>query len=219
MPPKYELSVGGVSVEAVFNKLGGPEGAKRLLSGELAVSEKKRRWRIDKNGWIRFSFFSTGTPNWGWPNWFHENGYNVDNVAASMLHESPVMVTPRGTTYEVVILPGRLWEDEGRTLRNIRRYCDWHNLIYGKDQSAEIICWVRRIFPNDEIGAMGLKSIFGLHEPIKIARFSRPHFIGVSSRGAGGGFIVGEDSPDYQWGIDDGFAVLVPPVSPQVLES
>lgn len=37
--PKYDFSVDGVSVEAVFNKLGGSEGAKRFLSNELVVSE------------------------------------------------------------------------------------------------------------------------------------------------------------------------------------
>jgi hypothetical protein len=36
---KYEFSVDGVSVEAVFNRLGGAEGAKRLLRGELEVKE------------------------------------------------------------------------------------------------------------------------------------------------------------------------------------
>lgn len=38
--PKYNVYVEDVSVEAVFNKLGGPEGAKRFLSDELVVSER-----------------------------------------------------------------------------------------------------------------------------------------------------------------------------------
>lgn len=40
---KYNMYVEDVSVEAVFNRLRGVEGAKRLLSGELAVCEKSPR--------------------------------------------------------------------------------------------------------------------------------------------------------------------------------
>ncbi len=38
---KYNLKIGDVSVEAVFNKLGGVTGARRFLSGELELVEVK----------------------------------------------------------------------------------------------------------------------------------------------------------------------------------
>ena len=49
------------TIEAVFNKLGGMDGAQRFLRGEIAVSEPARHWR-EEDGVIYFEVTSNGTP-------------------------------------------------------------------------------------------------------------------------------------------------------------
>jgi hypothetical protein len=56
---KYNMYVEDVSVEAVFNKLGGVEGARRFLRDELAVSELSHN--VNRSGVIRPLDFDLAT--------------------------------------------------------------------------------------------------------------------------------------------------------------
>lgn len=70
---KYNVSIDGVSVEAVFNKLGGVEGARRFLKGELIVNEAPHFWR-EEDGVFYFSVTSDGTTGPEWIERFKSKG-------------------------------------------------------------------------------------------------------------------------------------------------
>ena len=53
------------TMEAVVNKLGGEDGVKRFLRGELQVCRPTRSWR-EEDGVIYFSVTSDGTTGEDW---------------------------------------------------------------------------------------------------------------------------------------------------------
>ena len=73
---KYsDLDLG--TIEAIMNKLGGMEGAKRFLRGELVISELVRSWR-EENGVISLgSVTSDGTTGLGWIERLEKKGFKL----------------------------------------------------------------------------------------------------------------------------------------------
>ena len=211
--PKYEFSVDGVSVEAVFNKLGGAEGARRFLRDELVLSEPVRRWRVDENGLIRFSLISTGETGAEWADWYKANyPGELGDEAEFMIRSADFQPSKIGTVYEIAVLPGGLWKDADRITSNIRAKADDLGFKQGREVNPEIACLIRRTFSNEEIKAMGLTWIITLHEPIR-ASVGSPSLLGANRCDGDRGLCACYDEPGSRWDADDGFAALVSPVS------
>lgn len=151
-------------IRAVLNKLGGEEGVKRFLRGELSVSEQPRRWRKDDDRIIFFSVTSNGLTGKQWVDRLQTNHVRIYSSTKRILL-SPDFVVTNGVTYEVVVLPGMLFPDEKRTTTHIFAEAERRGL---KKPNAEIACYIREFFPYDEIDATGLQSIITMHEPIRI---------------------------------------------------
>ena len=81
---KYNLYVEDVSVEAIFNKLGGVEGARRFLLDELTLSEVVRSYR-EEDGIIRFTVTSDDTSGANWIKRLEDGSYNVGGYARQVL--------------------------------------------------------------------------------------------------------------------------------------
>ncbi len=194
------------------------EAVRRVNSDEWIVTPVLR-WRVDENGWIRFILTSTGETGAEWADWFRENEYDLGNEAEFMLRSGAFRPSPKGTIYEIAVLPGKLWKDDNeRITSNIRAYCDDHGLVHGKEENAEVGCLIRRAFSDEEIEAMGLTWIVTMHDPISDSD-GYPFLFGALRSDGDRRFGACVGKPSRRWFADDGFAVLVSQVSPSVSES
>ena len=159
---KYsDLDLG--TIEAIMNKLGGMEGAKRFLRGELVISELVRSWR-EENGVISLgSVTSDGTTGLGWIERLEKKGFKLCDYSKSILL-SPDFKPTNGITTEIAVLKGEMFSDKNRFTKNIRAEADKRNLV---KPNAEVACLIREKFTDKEIEAMGLLYIVAMHEPIK----------------------------------------------------
>jgi len=206
---KYNVYIEDVSVEAVFNKLGGAEGARRFLRDELLVSEPIRSWR-EEDGVIYFSVTSDGTTGEDWITRLESKVFRVGGYAKQVLR-SPDFKPTNGVTTEVAVLPGLLFEDNDRIMKKIRAEAYKRKL---SKPNAELACLIREKFTDKEIEAMGLWYIVAMHEPINDSG-GDPSLL--DARRSDGGRWLGACSgrPDGRWFHDSGFAFAVSQVSSQ----
>lgn len=158
---KYPRMEWGI-MEAVVNRLGGEEGVKRFLRGELVVSEPDRRWR-EENGVIYFSVTSDGTTGPQWIERLSSQGVQISDWAKRVLN-SPDFVPTSGVTTEVAILKGMLFENADRVTEKIRAEASRRKLT---EPNPEVACLIREASMDKEWEAMGLWWIVVMHEPIK----------------------------------------------------
>lgn len=196
----------------------GEDALERFLQGALVVSEPVRRWRVDENGWIRFSLASTGETGIEWADWFRANGYDLGNETEFMLRSGTFQPSPKGTVYKIAVLPGKLWKDADRITSKVRAYCNDHSLKHGKEENPEVGCLIRRAFSDEEIEAMGLTWIVTLHEPIS-GSDGYPDLFGAYRCYGLRRFYAYDGEPGHRWHAVYGFAVLVSQVSPSASES
>ncbi len=149
-------------LNAIVKKLGGREGARRFLRGDLLVSEPPREWH-EENGIIRFKVTSDGTTGEGWVARLENKGFRVNDYAKQVLR-SPDFKPSSGIATEIVVLKGSLFKDDDRITKNIRAEADKRKLA---KPNAEVACLIREKFTDKEIEAMGLMWIVVMHEPIK----------------------------------------------------
>lgn len=206
---KYNVYIDDVSVEAVFNKLGGVDGARRFLRDELSVSEPIRSWR-EEDGVIYFSVTSDGTTCEDWIKRLCGNGFRVGDNAKQVLR-SPNFKPTNGVTTEVAVLKGMLFEDNDRITKKIRAEADKRKL---SKPNAELACLIREKFTDKEIEAMGLIWIVAMHEPINDSD-GDPVLLDASRSGDGCWLYAYYGRPDYGWHRDIGFAFAVSQVSSQ----
>ncbi|MDP2705243.1 MAG: hypothetical protein U1D31_02785 [Patescibacteria group bacterium] len=80
------------TIEAVINKLGGIEGVKQFLSGELTVSKPDSNWR-EKDDFI---FFSTLTLHDGvspkWIKCLEEKGFRIGDCLKATLRSDGLQI-------------------------------------------------------------------------------------------------------------------------------
>lgn len=194
-------------VEAVWNKLGGEEGVKRFLHGELTVSEPTRSWR-EQDGIIYFSVTSDGTTGEGLITRLESKGSRLSEPAKWVLR-SPEFKPTNGVTTEIAVLKGMLFKDEDRTTENIRVKAQGRKLI---TPNAEVACLIREKFTDKEIEEMGLVWIVAMHDPISDSA-GDPFLLSVIRDDDGrwlGAFCGG---PGSRWCHSDGFAFAVSQVS------
>lgn len=207
---KYNVYIEDVSVEAVFNKLGGVEGARRFLRDELSVSEPTRSWR-EEDGVIYFSVTSDGTTGEDWIKRLEGNGFPVVFGSAKHVLCSPDFKPTSGVTTEVAVLKGMLFEDNDRITKKIRAEADKRKLI---KPNAELACLIREKFTDKEIEAMGLWYIVAMHEPINDSG-GDPRLLRADRDDGGRWLSACSDGPGDRWGRGSGFAFAVSQVGSQ----
>lgn len=200
---KYNLYVEDVSVEAIFNKLGGMEGARRFLRDELTLSEVVRSWR-EEDGIIRFSVTSDGTSGASWIECLEHDGYNVGSYAKQILL-SPDFKPTKGVVTEIVVMKGSLFSNDERITRNIRAEATKRKYVA---PNPEVACLIRVMFTDKEIEDMGLWGIVTIHEPIKDSD-GDPSLLYADRFDKGRWLIAYDDYPGRRWHDDYGFAFAV----------
>ena len=149
-------------LNAIVKDLGGEEGARKFLRGEVTVSEPARNWR-EHDGVIYFTVISDGTTGSEWITRFEQKGIRLSDYAKSLLL-SPDFRPTSGIVYQIAVLKGMLFNDNERFTKNIRQEAGNRQLT---KPSPEVACLIRWIFTDEEIKAMGLDWITAMHEPIK----------------------------------------------------
>ena len=203
---KYsDLDLG--TIEAIMNKLGGMEGAKRFLRGELVISELVRSWR-EENGVISLgSVTSDGTTGLGWIERLEKKGFKLCDYSKSILL-SPDFKPTNGITTEIAVLKGEMFSDKNRFTKNIRAEADKRNLV---KPNAEVACLIREKFTDKEIEAMGLLYIVAMHEPIKDSDGDL-HLLDADRFDDGSWLDTYCGGPGGRWYRESGFAFAVPQV-------
>ncbi len=213
MTNKYaSLSLG--TIEAVFNKLGGIEGAEKFLRDELTVSEPVRCFR-EQDGVIYFTLPATdGTTGPQWEVRLEKQNFRLSKWSKDVLN-SPGFKPTTGIVREIAVLKGTLFEDSKRTTKNVRAKADTLGLKHGKDSNPEIACQIREMFTDKEIEEMGLIWIVIMHEPIKDSD-GDPNLLNAYRHDDGRWLNAYYDLPDYRWDREYGFTFVVSQVSPKV---
>jgi hypothetical protein len=203
---KYDikLEIGGVSVEALFNWLGGPEGAKRCLRGELQLTEKERRWTDNGDGTISFVLPPTdGTTGPQWIKRLEGKGYTLSRWAKDVLNSEDFTPTEEGVTYQVTVLRGELWSsNSNRTSKNVCAEAKRRNI---PDLPAEAACLTREIFSNEDLREMGLSWLVVMHKPIKDSD-GDPSVLSVGSYDSEPWLDADSGHPSVRWFAVGGFA-------------
>lgn len=199
---KYNLSIDGVSVEAVFNKLGGVEGAKRFLRGELAVYEVVRPWYED-DGTIHFIVTTDGTDGEAWIKRLEDGHHSISDDARKVLLSPSFRVTKDVTT-GIVVMKGNLFSDQDRTMQNIHAEAIKRGYLA---PNPEVACLIREKFSDHLIGQkMGLWGITVMHEPVD-GSAGLLHRLYVHYDDDGSWL---DTYSHERWHEDEGFAFFVP---------
>lgn len=200
--------------------MGTAEGINAFLRGELVVSKPVHSWS-EKNNVIRLSrLFSDGTSGPDWIIRLKEKGFCVSDFAEGLLR-SPDFNPTNGESYDIVILKGKLW-DNNSIFKKIfwgkswttERICAEANRRKLIRSNAEIACLMREKLSDEELEAMGLQCIIAMHEPINALRhFSNlnpiPNLLAVSRSDDGRCLDSYFGGLGRNWHRDDGFAFVV----------
>ncbi len=200
------MYVEDVSVEAVFNKLGGIDGARRFLRGELVLSVPVRSWTAE-NGISRFSVTSDGATGPEWINWFDTNDYQLDDDAKTLLVSDKFRPT-NGVTYQVCVLKGERYEDQKRITKEI---CADAQQLKLSEPPLELACLIRKMFTNERVQEMGLCWIVIMHKAVKLSGALR--LLGVACCDGVGRLRTYYAYPADDWNCEFGFAFLASQVS------
>ncbi|MCX6716321.1 MAG: hypothetical protein NTV72_00105 [Candidatus Taylorbacteria bacterium] len=196
-------------LNAIVKKLGGHDGAIKLLQGKLSVSEPTRNWS-EQDGVISLSVTSDGTTGPQWIERLEGKGFRLSDRAKSVLR-SPDFKPTIGVTTEIAILKGMLFEDNNRITKKIRAEADKRKLT---TPNAEVAYLIQENFSDEDIEAMGLVWIVAMHEPIKDSG-GDPDLLYASRYGGGRWLDADYDKPDDWWDRDGGFAFAISQVVTQ----
>lgn len=147
-------------LDAIIKRLGGERGARKLLCGELMVSDQA--WRTE-DGVICLSVVTDGTTGSNWIERLKMRGFRVGRHARDLLRSVDFKPTS-GRVIDLAILTGKMFAEDERTTENIRREAHRRNLT---NPDPEAACLIREKLTNQHIKAMDLWSIITMHEPIK----------------------------------------------------
>ncbi len=132
----------------------------------------------ERDNVIYFSVTPDGTTGEEWIKRLKDKGSSIGDDGEGILRSQEFRVTS-GSTTQVAILRGALWNDGFRSVGRIRKEALYRGLI---TPNAEIACLIREKFTDAEIGEMGLWSILTMHEPI--GGFNGiPSLLGATNRG------------------------------------
>ena len=141
------------------------EAVRLVNSGEWLVARPTRLWREEK-GVIEFTLLPTeGTTGPQWEKWYDDNSYNLSSDARKVLNSEEFKPTS-GVINHVAVLKGELFPDDKRLTRLIRAEAKDRKL---PELNAEACCLIRKMFPDEELEAMGLWGIVVFHKGIEIS--------------------------------------------------
>ncbi|MEI6396980.1 MAG: hypothetical protein WCO48_02835 [Candidatus Taylorbacteria bacterium] len=197
------------TIEAVFNKLGGIDGAERFIRGEVVISEPAKRWR-EQDGAIYFTLPVTeGLTGPQWIERLEKKNLRVGDWAKDVLGKTAFKPTT-GVVREIAVLKGMLFEDNNRTTKGIRAAGDKRKLKHGKasEMNAEIACQIREMFTDKEIEDMGLIWIVVMHDLIKDSDGDL-NLLDADRDDDGRWLDAYYDGPDDRFRRESGFAFVV----------
>ena len=191
-------------LNAIVKKLGGHEKALAFLRGEITVAEPVRKWR-EQDGIIYFSVTSNGKTGQDWLDYFTANKIKVSDWARELLlsNDFEKTITNKVAT-EIAVLNGMLWNDNDRTIKNIRAEAKQKGWLA---PNAEVACLIRAMFTDQELKDMGFWWIITMHEPIKDSDGDR-HLL-HANRYDGACLGAGYGEPGDRFNRDGGFAFAV----------
>lgn len=194
---KYgELNLG--QIEAIVNKLGGIDGVKKFLGGELIVSRPIKIW-TEKDGIIRFSVTSDGTTGEEWIDRLEKKSFLLSDNAKSVLRSKNFKPT-FGITYKIAVLKGQLFDENECITKNIRKEAKKRKFSI---PNAEVACLVMDKFSDKELEAIRLCWII----VIEISSVAPSLF------NAGRGGVRYWNGPRSEWFCGSGFAFVESQVS------
>lgn len=170
--------------------------------------DDNQRWR-EENGVIYFTVTSDGTTGPDWIKRLEKNGFRLSKWAKDVLGSSDFKPTS-GVT-QIAVLKGTLFTDSDRITKKIRAEADRRKL---EKPNAEVVCFIREMFSDEDLEAMGLYWIVVFHEPIRDSD-GDPGLLSAY-RGRGGRWLYAYcDWPGDCWRSAGGFAFALPQVSSQ----
>jgi len=209
---KYNMYVEDVSVEAIFNKLGGVEGARAFLRGEqklapvsfernehghvvLSVTgldlageqevERLEAARFRVSGWAKSCLTST-----------KKDGYDKNHRLVA------------GQEYKIALMPTKEIERNSDRTTDALRTRGIERYGYEKPL-AGIVPRIRESVSDEQMKEMGFWFIAALHEPIKDSD-GDPLVLNARRDGDGLWLFAFWDHPDRHWDGYGAFAFLVP---------
>ena len=200
-----DLTIG--QINAIVKKLGGYEGARRFLRGELEVREVVRKW-VKEGGLFYVTVTSDGTTGEEWIVRLERKGYRLSDYAKQLLRSEDFVPTS-GKTYRIAIMPGRIFSDDDRFTSNVREEAGRRGL---EGPNPEVACLLRELLSDDDLEAMGLRWLVVMHEPIVSG--GGPDLLVLGCSDGGRWLGAGCVRPDGRWSRIHGFAFVVPQASP-----
>jgi hypothetical protein len=208
---KYNLYVEDVSVEAVFNKLGGVAGAKRFLRDELDLVEVKPQFERNEHGHTLISITGLALTGEQEIQRLSEAGFRTSDYAKSCLTSmkkdgyDKCHCLEDGREYQLVLVPGKEVE-KNRTTAELRKYAAG----FGYAQPlAGIVPRIRETVSDKQMEEMGFWYIAALHDPITDSG-GDPSVLGAGRNGGGHWLRASFDRPDDRWHVSGAFAFVVP---------
>jgi hypothetical protein len=166
-------------VNAIVKKLGGHEGALKLLRGELIVIDPKRPNRNEK-GFFYFNVESDGTSGEEWITRLLNKGFVLDEYSKRALRSSSFVPT-RGVKTEVALMHPTYIEHSERTRGRI---CAEAKQRMFSTADLELACLIREKLSDSQIRKMDMESILVMHEPFP-GTDCDTSFIAVTRAGSG----------------------------------
>lgn len=210
---KYgELNLG--QIEAIVNKLGGMEGALRLLRGETSFIRFGRNWR-EEDGIIYFSVTSDGATSEEWIERLESKGDFLGNFIKDVIY-SKEFKKSSGIRKEIVVLKRMDWKklnlvnlssrDNGFVEENVKAFAARYNL---EKIDIETACLIKEKFSDQDLKDMGLYYIVSL-----IDGDESVHKRLITSQENTGCWLDNfYGNSDYFWGSGLGFAFVAPQIS------
>lgn len=193
-------------LEATVNKLilDGKRDPRKVADALQRIIEDATQW-YKENGIIYFYVTSDGTMGEQWITRLENKGFCVDYLAKKVLSNPDYFKPTSGVTTKVAVLPGRLFEDDVRTIGHICAEAAIKNLI---KPDVEVVCLIREKFTDKEIREMDLWWISGMHEPVKDSN-GRSCLLYLSTTENSHGFSASTVELGLRFGRAHGFAFAV----------
>jgi hypothetical protein len=202
----WKVLTGRISVKKLEALLGSDVSTQEVTVVTSNKPKPIERW-IKKDGVIYFAkpFVANGWTAQQWKNWF---GNNRSDLASQLLDSPHFQPTPEGTIVNPVILLGDLFPDNERTTRNIRAKEAELKFV---NPNPDLVLLVIKNFSVEEIRAMGLLWLIGMHEPIKDSYYNLC-LLGVHVGAVPPRLNECYDHPGHKWNRNRGFVVAAPQV-------
>lgn len=175
------------------------EGKSKRLRLDLIPKNTKKWW--EEKGVIYFKVISDGTTGEQWIKRLAKQGLKLSKYAKELLL-SKYFKSTTGVEYTIAVLKGSLFTDSNRVTKKICSEAFKRKLAR---PNPEVACYIREMFSDEEIEAMGFARVMTFHKPI---RNSDGGFDLLYADCDGSGFWLDThyNSPDVSWGDYYGFA-------------